>query len=60
MGKNGRKVYYNACSHHIYELIQAAGWKATFGKTTTDPENISFNKFKIQWDTIDKSKPFKS
>ena len=42
------------------ESILGAGWKTIFGKTTTGPENLLFNKVKIQWATIFKSKPFKS
>ena len=42
----GRKVFYHACRHHIYELVIRAVWKSIFGKETTGPENPIFNEFK--------------
>jgi len=56
----GRKVFYHACRHHIYELVIRAVWKSIFGKETTGPENPMFNKFKRKWGNIDKTKSFKT
>ena len=28
----GRKVFYHACRHHIYDLVIRAVWKSIFGK----------------------------
>ena len=55
----GRKVFYNACRHHVYELVVGAVWKCLFGKTTTGPENTFFNQFKSRWPSIDKTEAFK-
>ena len=54
------KVFYNACKHHIYELVALALWKSMFGKETTGPEMTTFNEFKSNWDKIDKQKSFET
>ena len=56
----GRKVFYHASRHHIYEIVIGAGWKSIFGKETTGPENPMFNEFKRKWGNIDKAKSFKT
>ena len=58
--KLGRKVFYNACKHHIYELVGGALCKAMFGKETTGPEMTMFNEFKSDWDKIDKQISFQT
>ena len=55
----GRKLFFNACRHHVYELVVGAVWKCIFGKTTTGPENTLFNQFKSRWLSIDKTERFK-
>ena len=56
----GRKVFYHACRHHIYELVVRAVWKSIFGKETTGHENAMFNEFEGKWGYIDKTKSFKT
>ena len=55
-----RKVFYNACRHHIYELVVKVAWISIFGKATTGPENQLFNQFKSKWSNIDKHQTFKT
>ena len=56
--KIGCEVFYNACWHHVYELVRGNVWRAIFGKSMTGPENVLFNQFKRNWENIDKSKLF--
>ena len=48
-----RKLFYNACRHHVYELVVGAAYKAVFGKETSAPENPHFNQFQSRWSKLD-------
>ena len=52
----GRKVFYHACRHHIYELVIRAVWKLIFGIETTGLKIQCLRK----WVNIDKTKSFKT
>lgn len=56
----GRKVFYHACRHHVYELVVKDVWKSLFGKATTGPENAWFAHLKRNWSSLDREQQFKT
>ena len=42
-GLMGKKLFYHACRHHIYELVIKSVYQQIFGSATTGPENVLFN-----------------
>jgi len=53
----GRKLFYNACRHHVYELVIGAVYKNIFGESFA-PENLHFKSFKSIWPLVDTSKNY--
>ena len=53
----GRKLFYNACRHHVYELVIGAVHKSLFGESSA-PENPHFKSLKSIWPLIDTSKNY--
>ena len=53
-------MFYNACKHHIYELVVRAFWKSMFGKETTGPQMTMFDEFTNNWNKIDKQITFQT
>ena len=47
-----QKPFYNACRHHVYELVVIATYKAVFGKETLR-RKIHFNQFFSRWSKLD-------
>ena len=53
-GRSGKpETFYNACRHHVYELVVGAAYKAVFGKETSAPENPHFHQFRSRWSKLD-------
>ena len=50
----GRPLLWNACRHHIPELILRAVWEILFGKDMS-PFYKDFEDFQASWDDIDKN-----
>ena len=52
-GLMGKRLFYHACRHHIYELVIKSVYQQIFGSATTGPENVLFKEFKSAWSSID-------
>ena len=50
-----KKVFFNACRHHIYELIIGAVYTCLFDDSST-PDYANFKYFRTEWPKIDFSK----
>ena len=59
-GLMGKKLFYHACRHHIYELVIKSVYQQTFGSATTGPENVLFKEFKSAWSSIDTTQDIKT
>ena len=53
----GRKLFYNACRHHVYELVIGAVYKSLFGESSA-PENPHFKSLKSIRPLVDTSKNY--
>ena len=51
------KLFYNACRHHIYELIIGAVNTCIFGDSSA-PDDANFKCFPAEWPKIDFSKDY--
>ena len=51
------KLFYNACRHHIYELIIGDVYTSLFGGSSA-PNDINFKCFRAEWPKIDLSKDY--
>ena len=54
-----RKLFYNACRHHIYELIIGSVYTCLFGDSSA-PEDAHFKSFKINWPNIDRTQNYQT
>ena len=52
------KLFYNACRHHVYELVIEAAYNCLFGDSS-GPEDANFISFKSCWPKIDKSRNYR-
>ena len=52
------KLFYNACCHHVYELVTEAAYNCLFGDSS-GPEDANFISFKSCWPKIDKSRNYR-
>ena len=52
------KLFYNACRHHVYELVIEAAYNCLFGDSS-GPEDANFISFKSGWPKIDKSRNYR-
>ena len=59
-GLMGKKLFYHACRHHIYELVIKSVYQQIFGSATTGPENVLFKEFKSAWSSIDTAQDIKT
>ena len=59
-GLMGKKLFYHACRHHIYELVIKSVYQQIFGSATTGPENVLIKEFKSAWSSIDTTEDIKT
>lgn len=53
--KLGRNLLKLACRHHVYELMLKGAFEAHFHPTKSPSASAIFDRFKDNWDSIDKS-----
>ena len=59
-GLMGKKLFYHACRHHIYELVIKPVYQQIFGSATIGPENVLFKEFKSALSSIDTTQDIKT
>ena len=59
-GLMGKKLFYHACRHHMYELVIKSVCQQIFRSATTGPENVLFKEFKSAWSGIDTTQDIKT
>ena len=53
----GRKLFYNACRYHVYELVIGAVYKSSFGESSASA-NPHFKSLKSIWPLVDTFKNY--